>query len=385
MAVRRTTIKYGAAAAVLALVIIAGSALLVSNNFKSSPSTGLGSGQGQLDILLTDPPTVPAGVTGIYVTYSNVAVHVSGAGNQSGWTNVSASGSIDLMKLVNVSTTIAAVTVATGFYNALRFNVSSAAVTYNGKNYTAFVPRAELTVIIPGGIQVGSKNATAAMIDMHPTVVNIGSKSDPEFIVDTSASCFGIPPRAFTKAMGHLGYMMTLKGLSWWTNIQEQYTSNIIITHATLTSSSLSVTVNNTGTENVTISVLSLIPIGYECDIGANVTTPTGQTTSVRMPICFTSSAFFVALDNGTLKLLSSLDSHGFTAQILPGVGGVNVFSGFGYHLVAGQSFTFAYSGPIVFGFSLPKLSPQGVVSGDQYRITVVGQQALAQYVVVAS
>jgi hypothetical protein len=398
MSVKRNTIKYGAAAAVLALVVIAGSVFLVSNNFYSgsNKSTGTstntgkaGGSQGELDILLTDPPTVPEGVTAIYVAYSDVAVHVSGAGNQSGWTDVNVSSSINLMQLVNVSTTIAAVKVTTGVYNALHFNVSSAEVTYNGKNYTAFVPRAELTVIIPGGIQVGSTNASAALVDMHPTVFNMGSQSTPEFIVDTAASCFGVPAAAITKTMDHPGYRMPLNDTKWWVNFNEQYTSVIEITGANLTASSLSVTVKNTGTANVTISVISAIPLGYLCDTPMNATTTSTtsapQKGAYRMPVCFTASAFFSVLSNGTLRSVSSLLNGGFTSQIKRGSRDANVFSDLGYELRTGQSYTFTFSGPITFGFSLPRLNPPGVISGDQYRITAAGQQALAQYIVVAS
>ena len=117
-----------------------------SQTSQSSPPSNAGT----VDVLLTDPPTLPAGVTAVFVTYSNVAVHVRGAGNQSGWTNSNTAGTLNLVKLVNVSSTIATIKVSTGVYNELRFNISSAAVTFNGKNYTAFVQGAELTVPIPG-------------------------------------------------------------------------------------------------------------------------------------------------------------------------------------------------------------------------------------------
>jgi hypothetical protein len=71
----------------------------------------------------------------------------------------------------------------------------------------------------------------------------------------------------------------------------------------------------------------------------------------------------------------------------------VNVFANTGYQLATGQSVTLVFRGSITFGFSFfnqlpmvgsPGTSP-GVISGDQYDITVMGWQALAQYTVVAS
>jgi hypothetical protein len=69
-----------------------------------------------------------------------------------------------------------------------------------------------------------------------------------------------------------------------------------------------------------------------------------------------------------------------------------NIFTDMGYKLATGQSVTLTFSGPITFGFSpigvrpgSSQLTPPGVISGDQYDVTVMGPQALAQYVVVAS
>lgn len=417
MSSRKQVVTAGTIALIMAVAIIAAAAILVPpstktmNNtsqvstgaFESSggqTQTGAGTveaNQGQLDVLVTDPPTVPAGVTGIYVTYGNVAVHVSGAGNQSGWTNSNTTGTIDLMKMVNVSTTIATVKVTSGVYNALRFNISSAEVTYNGVNYTAFVPHAELTVLIPGGIQVNATKTSAAIIDMHPTVLNIGSKSDPEFIIDTAASCFNVPVSAITKGMDHWGFTMNLGNAQWWTRISEQYTANIQITAAALSSDSFSVTVKNTGSQNVSLNDISLAPVGSECAPTAVASSTTSSTTSTattqtrhpgaqyRLPVCFTGSALFVVLNNGTLQSLSNVPPRSFPFQSRHGSGPSFMSQGTGYELAAGESVTLTFSGPISFGFSLAMQNPPGVISGDQYEVTVMGLQALAQYVVVAS
>ena len=63
----------------------------------------------------------------------------------------------------------------------------------------------------------------------------------------------------------------------------------------------------------------------------------------------------------------------------------INFFANPGYKLATGQSVTLTFSGTISFGFSLFGHTPPGVISGDQYNVTVEGPQALAAYVVVAS
>ena len=414
MSSRNQVVTAGALAVAIALAAIVGAVYLLPSPTKqgntsadtmitagSSTSAGgqtQAGSQGTLSVLLTDPPTVPPNVTAIYVTYSNVAVHVGDAGNQTGWTNANATGTIDLMKMVNVSSTIATVKVNTGVYNALRFNVSSAQVTYNGENYTAFVPRAELTVIIPGGIQVNSTTTAGAIIDMHPTVLNIGSRSTPEFIVDTSASVFGLPPGTITKAIERAGYVMRIDNQQWWQHINETYTANIQITSASVANASLSVTVSNTGTQSVTLNTITVAPVGSEC------ATPSNTSHNQRAaPLCFTGSAVFLVQNDSSLK--------SFSAFVLPSIV-QQIFSGFGQHggkqsnstttsttgkqteaypgstgytLAPGKSVTLTYSGSIIFGFAFGGRTPPGVLSGDQYQITAVGQESLAETVVVAS
>ena len=367
------------------------SGLATSTSQSSLGQSGVEGSQGQLDVLLTDPPTVPNGVTGVYVTYSNVAVHTSDAGSQTGWTNSGTSGTLDLMKLVNVSTTIAAVKVSTGYYDALRFNITSAEVDYNGKNYTAFVPKAEITVTIPGGIQVNDVHSSAAIIDMSPTVLNMGSNSDPEFVINVATSCLGVPPSAYVKGMDNWGFSFHMSGLPWWNQFKEQYTSNLRITSTTLSDTSLSVTIQNTGSQNINISAISIAPLGGECGPTSTSTTTTttqgsnGQGGWRVAPQCFTGSAFFVVFANGTIRPEMSLLPGGFAPGMMRDSKPVNIFADLGYTLKAGQSVTLTFSGQISFGFSFRGMTPLGVIDGDQYQVTAIGLQALAEYIVVAS
>lgn len=414
MSSRNQVITAGVLAVAIAVAAIFGAVYLLPSPDQGKSSTVTATGgstqasaqskvaagdQGTLSVLLTDPPSVPANVTAVYVTYSNVGVHVGKAGNQTGWTNANVTGTIDLMKMVNVSSTIAIVKVSTGVYNALRFNVSSALVTFNGDNYTAFVPKAELTVIIPGGIQVNSTSTAGAIIDMHPTVLNIGSRSTPEFIVDTAASVFSVPPSAITNAIQHVGAVMGIGNQGWWQRINEQYTANISITSASVANGSLSVTIQNTGNQSVTLSTLTVAPVGSEC------AAPQSSQNHMAPPLCLTGSAVFLVQNDSTLKSVSSFllpqafgqpgAGHGQrggrpsnSTAPPPTFGNFGNYTSFlgstGYTLTAGQSVTLTYSGTISFGFAFGGKTPPGVLSGDQYQVSVVGQEALAETVVVA-
>jgi hypothetical protein len=295
------------------------------------------------------------------------------------------------MKLVNISTTIASIKVATGVYNALRFNISSAEVTFNGKNYTAFVPRAQLTVRIPGGLSVSATTSSAEIIDMSPTVVNIGSGSTPEFIITTTASCFHVPQNQVTTNMGRHGFSFGLTGNAWWHQIQESYTANVTITSASLSANSLSVTVKNTGSTPLNLSAVVVTPLGYECVGQTSTSSSTSSTPQfgnhprVPVPYCLTGSATFLVENNGTLLSVRGLISD---ISVLREKSSPSQWSSFGengFTIAPGGSVTLTYSGSISFGFAMLGYTPPGVISGDQYGITAVGLQVLAQTVVAAS
>ena len=59
-----------------------------------------------------------------------------------------------------------------------------------------------------------------------------------------------------------------------------------------------------------------------------------------------------------------------------------------GYNLTAGASATLSYKGTITLGFNLHIVQPlqggQSIVPGQQYLVSVLGDEALASQVVVA-
>ena len=169
-------------------------------------------------------------------------------------------------------------------------------------------------------MQVNSTSTAGAIIDMHPTVLNIGSKSTPEFIVDTAASVFGLPQGVITKAIEHVGTVMRIDNQTWWQHINEQYTANIQITAASVSNGSLSVTINNTGTQPVTLGTITVAPLGSEC------ATPASTSQNHRAaPPCFTGAAVFLVQNDSSLKSFSSF--------ILP-----NFFGGFGQRAARQQA-----------------------------------------------
>lgn len=67
------------------------------------------------------------------------------------------------------------------------------------------VPSAELKVPIIGGIEVTNSTLSATIIDLRPTVFNIGSALTPEFIIQPVAKTFAVPSSGLTRAAEHRG------------------------------------------------------------------------------------------------------------------------------------------------------------------------------------
>src|SRR5712691_1076446 len=380
MSTKKNIILSGAAAlvvaaSILAVAIFSGVSLLPNAN--TANTTTSSRAPGTLSVLLTDPPHVPLGVTKVYIAYSNLAVHVSEAGNQSGWTLLKSGGSIELLGTVNVSLTISSVKIAAGEYNLLRFNISSAQVTYNGKNYTAFVPRSALIVPIVGGIEVNASKSSATIINIQPTVYNIGSASNPEFMIRQWARAFPVPSSQVTEEEEHEGNRLNLIGKAWWSDVQERYTSNAQITSATLTPTSLSLTVKDTGSQSTKLRLVVVSPIA----------TPLIGAEHDRPPAVLFGSAIFIVLPNATLLPIQKY----ILAAHQQGVGAEDVVTALvsgGYNLTAGASATLSYKGTITLGFNLHIVQPlqggQSIVPGQQYLVSVLGDEALASQVVVA-
>ncbi len=371
----------GAIAMALAVALIATAALTGALPGVQNLNTGQAA-PGTLSIMLTDPPVTPAGVTKVFVSYSNLMVHVSEAGNKSGWYPVNYHGTIELLSSINISETIGTVTLASGDYNLIRFNVTSAKVTYNGVNYTAFVPSGELKVPIIGGVEVTNSKPSATIIDLQTTVVNIGSHSNPEFIIRPVARAYPVPSSQVTEQAEHRGFRQDLRDQPWWAHLRERYTANLQITSASLTPGSLTLALKNSGSHNTILGLVTVTPLAVF--LGGSGEHPYGH-----FPDTLLNSATFLVLKNGSLIPLKSV-----LAQVAAASAGdqqaresafQSLFGTVGYNLTAGSSATFTYNGQIVIGYPALKGSvSSSIASGQEYVITVLGAEAVASTVVAA-
>jgi hypothetical protein len=359
----------GAVAAIIAIVLIGGvlatGILSSKTTTQVSPVTTSVSGSGTLAVLLTDPPTVPNGTTAVYVTYSGLAVHISGAGNNSGWHVLNAQGSINLMSIINVSRTIASANIQSGRFDALAFNITSATVTFMRVNYSAYLVYEDHTLVVPvvGGITITNGQTSAAVIDLTPTILLLGDPASPAFAFIPAARGYTIPAQSIPQTkLQHVGENESVSNQTWYQNNQPKFE----ITGAALTPISLSITVANTGNVSLDFTLTAV----------TSLTSPGGG-LKPTLPSVASISEFFVVYPNTSLVPLTT-DNH---ASI------TNAISGGGYSLPPSASVTFKYLGQINIGIvqGASNAAVRTIVPGARYVISITSSDRLAQTEVIAT
>ena len=344
-------VLYGASALALGLgLILSGNILgvLPSGGSDFNPAS-----TSVLSIMLTDPPTVPVGVTAVYITYSSLKIHLTGL-NESGWVTTGATGTIETMGLVNLSQTISTSDVPSGRYNLILFNISAASVTFEGVNYTATVNSGKLIVPIIGGLSLNSSKPGAAVIDIMPTVLKLGDKADPRFVLTTGAKALQVPSGEVVFSMRRLGHVMPLSGHGWFRTFVRHHSEEVTVSGAALTATSFSFNLTNSISDPVRVRLVVLSP-------------PSSQGRPSQ-PSTLVNSIIFVFEQDGSMKPLSVNHSRGYS------MGDVrSALASAGYSVGAGSSKMFSFSGSIS-----TLLSRSGVLSGTPYLMTVIGDHTLS-------
>ena len=339
------------------------------NSQATETSSAAGPGQGAISVLITDPPRVPSGVTAVYAYYSGVWVHGRG-----GWVSLNTSGVVELMGTVNFGMTLSSKDLPVGTYDFIRFNITSATVTFQGKNYSALVQSGFLALGIRGGVAVSNSQAAAAIIDIQPVAINAGSSTSPQFILRPYAVAFSIPSSQVSPQMLRLGYRLDLRGLQWWDDDQLAASANLQVSNAALSSSSLNLTLKNAGSDEVHVRLVVISGASPSPIASLQNSVPTGMLDS----------AVFVVFPNGTMVQFTPLlhlplfmqganQSSSFIGYLLRG----------GYNLTADSSVGLSYRGQVFLGFG--DISGRTVVSGSSYWVTVIGDETVSSVEVTAS
>ncbi len=341
-----------------------------SQNSVSTPETqSSSSSSGALAVLMTDPPTVPAGVTAVFITYSNLGIHVSGAGNNTGWHVLNLQGQIDLMSIINSTQTVARANITSGSFNALAFNVTSALVTFQGNNYTADLVYQNHLLFVPivGGINVTGGQTSAAVIDISPTVLLLGNQTNPAFAFLPAATAYTVPAQSVQTLHLSVGDKDDLKNATWWMTFQKE--SKFEITHVSLSSSGFTFNVTNTGKEPVALKLV---------DVTSRTSISGGNVPLSNFPTLLSISEVFVLERNSTVIPITQVGNGIVEAQL----------DSAGFLVPVGHSQVFSFSGNVTLGAAVASVykhaQEQRIVAGQTYILTITGNGLTAQAFVVA-
>jgi len=194
-------------------------------------------------VALTDPPVVPAGTSALLINYNGVTVHTE----EYGWiSNASATGTVNLLGLQNISFVIAQVNVTSGaVVNVVRLYISNASIIVDGTQYPVMLPSGILDIPITGA----SRAAQGALVDLQPRVIEAYVGDQPVFMMAPAAVAV---PLNRTAPPGTIAPVPAgVRGEF------ERASANVTITSATIqvvgNETMVSITVANEGSEPVQV------------------------------------------------------------------------------------------------------------------------------------
>jgi uncharacterized protein DUF4382 len=339
---------YVAAIAIAAAFVIVLAAAVALVQYQPSQT-----GSGRLAVMGTDPPVTSSGVSDATASYSSVYAHQAGSDMASGWTQVSGSGTIDLMASQGTAQTLATSQVSAASYDSFKFNINSVNVVYQGQTYAATVASSTVTSTSQSQVLVASGSSAAAVVDLRTFVVNTAASSNPQFVFSASAVATSVPSSTLATLSLNIGGVVDLSGQAWWNTFVAQTSTNLNVA-ASLSSGSLSLQMQNSGSANAQAQEIIITPV--------SATTYTGAS----LPSSLSGSAVFTVSGSGSIQQSSAIQA----SSMLNG----------GASVASGASSTVNYTGSLSTTSNF-----QGVVSGQQYIVTVIGANTYASTTVVAS
>lgn len=345
---------YVAAIAIVAaaVIVLAAAVALLQSPSQTGPGTG------KLAVMGTDPAVAASGVSDATITYSSVYAHTAGSDMASGWTQVSGSGSMDLMASQGTAQTLATSQVGAGTYDAFKLNVDSCKVVYQGQSYVTTVASTTITAQSQTKVQVNSSSTAAAVVDLRTFIQNTGNSSKPQFVFSATAAATNVPPSTAATLSLNLGATVDLSTQAWWSSFMTQTSANLNVA-GTLTSSSMALNLQNSGSANAQVQEIIVTPVSASAS------------GSASLPSSFSSSAVFTVSSSGSIQQSSSLQASALLS------GGASVASG--------SSSNLDFNGNIAMGTTMAGMRLSGIVPGEQYVVTCIGANTYASTTVVAS
>jgi hypothetical protein len=263
------TMKYGTAAVITAIAIIVVSLFATTSlnpNSTGPQNNNPQTGTASFTVMLTDPPTVPAGTTILNLTYSDVSLHVTYPNSTTAWIPLGASGTVNLFSLVNMSQTLASTTLPiNSTVDKIQFTIADVKAVVNSVTYNVTALSNALILNIANSRV--NQNFSGVLLDFNPTLTQIqATDADGNavtyYVLVPSAKAIIV--NALTSDQMRVGTIVKLgeNHRVALERVQQEFQNNVTITQASLTidgnSTALSITLTNNGAMPFRILGLSL-------------------------------------------------------------------------------------------------------------------------------
>ncbi len=134
-------------------------------------------------IALTDPAEVPANTTSLIISYSSFRILYFNSTGAAGVENVNASGSVNILLLVNSSKILAKASLPlNSFIKSIQFNVTNASATINGTVYSIKVSSPVVTATVPANYN-RINSSSDLILDFTPALVSVYTANSTEYIL----------------------------------------------------------------------------------------------------------------------------------------------------------------------------------------------------------
>jgi hypothetical protein len=263
------TMKYGTAAVITAIAIIIVSLFATTSlnpNSTGPQNNNPQTGTASFTVMLTDPPTVPAGTTILNLTYSDVSLHVTYPNSTTAWVPLGVSGTVNLFSLVNMTQTLASTTLPiNSTVDKVQFTIADVKAVVNNVTYNVTALTNALILNIANSRV--NQTLSGVLLDFNPTLTQIqATDADGNavtyYVLVPSAKAIIV--NALTSDQMRVGTIVRLgeNHRVALERVVQEFQNNVTITQASLTvdgnSTALSITLTNDGTMPFRILGLSL-------------------------------------------------------------------------------------------------------------------------------
>jgi hypothetical protein len=402
MSVRGKTILYAVAALVVSGVIIAASILSLGVQVPgvTTSSTAEGGQSAVIAIRLTDPPQVPPLTTSLNLTYSSLSLLVgepTGSGGQlttktATVTPSSGSATIDLLKLQNVSQTIALASLPNdSILYSVTFDVTSIRIDVNNTLYSVALATGDssfgVTIAQPSPCHTGD----FALLQLNPVVVNTPSGYQ---LIPSAVGVMGRETNQGEDALWSRHQISTGDG-DHLNNAHGNVTSSLVALSVTDNVTTLTVLVNNSASFPIDLNALALhgnftvtgeicaSPGWSEPGMGSGNSHSQGDHSGPSMRFCMVpmhmDEVVFVPVLPGSSTTTSTASSQ-CSAGSLVLVNGVAADYPGRMTLAAGQCVELTFVGELSFG-NAPFVLVPSTAAGQNYILHVIASNGANQLV----